>query len=66
MSTGLEKGMTVSYAELSRLVGKKINAARTSYVRFVLQRDSNHADRRRAPHASAARVEVRRLRLLRG
>jgi len=37
----LEKGMTVTYAELSKLVGKKLNAAKTSYIRFVLQRDSN-------------------------
>jgi hypothetical protein len=37
----LEKGMMVSYDELSRLVGKKVDAAKTSYVRFVLQRDSN-------------------------
>jgi hypothetical protein len=37
----IEKGMTVTYGELSKLVGKKINAAKTSYIRFVLQRDSN-------------------------
>jgi len=37
----LEKGMTVTYAELSKLVGKRLNAASTSYIRFVLQRDNN-------------------------
>jgi hypothetical protein len=37
----IDKGNTITYGELSKLVGKQINAAKTSYVRFVLQRDAN-------------------------
>jgi hypothetical protein len=37
----IEKGMRVSYDELSQLVGKPVSAKNTAHVRFILQRDSN-------------------------
>jgi hypothetical protein len=37
----IEKGMEVTYAELSRLIGDKVDAKRSSYCRFILQRDHN-------------------------
>jgi hypothetical protein len=39
----VEKGMTVSYAELSRLTGVKVHSSMSKliYARFILQRDHN-------------------------
>lgn len=37
----IEKGMQVTYAELSQLTGSKITPQKTTYARFMLQRDSN-------------------------
>lgn len=37
----IEKGMQVTYVELSRLIGRKMTPQKTAYARFMLQRDTN-------------------------